>query len=47
MLCDKIFLCDRLVYDNASFWIESFKIIKRVLSLVDYKGVREIMKVQW
>ncbi|XP_053964046.1 mediator of RNA polymerase II transcription subunit 23 [Anastrepha ludens] len=45
MLCDKILLCDRLVYENANFWVESFKIIKRVLSLVDYKGVREIMKM--
>uniref|UniRef100_A0A1A9X3H6 Mediator of RNA polymerase II transcription subunit 23 n=1 Tax=Glossina brevipalpis TaxID=37001 RepID=A0A1A9X3H6_9MUSC len=45
MLCDKILLCDKLIYENKNFWIESFKLIKKVISQVDYKGVREILKV--
>uniref|UniRef100_A0A1B0BXH5 Mediator of RNA polymerase II transcription subunit 23 n=1 Tax=Glossina palpalis gambiensis TaxID=67801 RepID=A0A1B0BXH5_9MUSC len=45
MLCDKILLCDKLTNENKNFWIESFKLIKKVISHVDYKGVREILKV--
>ncbi|TMW42758.1 hypothetical protein DOY81_012163 [Sarcophaga bullata] len=29
---------------RINFWIECFRLIKRVIDHVDYKGVREIMK---
>ncbi|XP_037947513.1 mediator of RNA polymerase II transcription subunit 23-like [Teleopsis dalmanni] len=45
LLCDKILLCDKLVYENKDFWIECFRLIKKVITQVDYKGVREVMKV--
>lgn len=44
VLCDKILSCDKLAFQNKSFWIECFKLIKKIITNVDYKGVREIMK---
>lgn len=44
LLCDRVLLNDKLTYDNKNFWIESFKLIKKVMPSVDYKGVREILK---
>lgn len=45
MLCDKVLMCEKLDFEHRTFWIESFRLIKRVIVQVDYKGVREIMKV--
>lgn len=45
MLCDCILTCERLTYQNAEFWVECFNLIRKVIGGVDYKGVREIMKV--
>lgn len=47
MLCDCILASDKLVYENADYWIECFNLIRRIIGGVDYKGVREIMKVGW
>lgn len=44
MLCDKVLSCEKLDYERKTFWIQSFRLIKKVISHVDYKGVREIMK---
>lgn len=46
MLCDSILTNDKLMYQYADFWIECFNLIRRVIGGVDYKGVREIMKVR-
>lgn len=45
MLCDCILTSEKLVYENADHWIECFNLIRRIIGGVDYKGVREIMKV--
>ncbi|KAH8305992.1 hypothetical protein KR018_009354 [Drosophila ironensis] len=45
LLCDRVLMCEKLDYEHKTFWIESFRLIKRVIMQVDYKGVREIMKV--
>lgn len=45
MLCDCILTSEKLVYQNADYWIECFNLIRRIIGGVDYKGVREIMKV--
>lgn len=45
MLCDCILASEKLVYENADYWIECFNLIRRIIGGVDYKGVREIMKV--
>ncbi|XP_037867967.1 mediator of RNA polymerase II transcription subunit 23 [Bombyx mori] len=44
MLCDCILTNEKLIYQNADFWIECFSLIRRIIGGVDYKGVREIMK---
>lgn len=44
MVCEQILISDRLTFKNRTFWIESFRVIRTILSGVDYKGVREIMK---
>ncbi|KAI5647050.1 mediator complex subunit 23 domain-containing protein [Phthorimaea operculella] len=44
MLCDCILSSEKLVYQNADYWIECFNLIRRIIGGVDYKGVREIMK---
>lgn len=44
VLCEQILNCEKLVYQNQHFWIACFRLIKKVLPGVDYKGVREIMK---
>lgn len=43
-VCELIITFDKLQYTNTNFWIECFKFIHRVIDLVEYKGVREIMK---
>lgn len=45
-MCECIINSEYLVYSNSEFWIECFNIIKSILATVDYKGVREIMKVK-
>lgn len=45
-MCECIINSEYLVHTNSEFWIECFHIIKSILSTVDYKGVREIMKVK-
>ncbi|CAG9771045.1 unnamed protein product [Ceutorhynchus assimilis] len=42
--CEFIITLDQLHYCNEHFWIYCFKLIKNVIELVEYKGVREIMK---
>lgn len=44
VVCEQILSCDRLVYANKNFWIEAFRTIRKLITCVDYKGVREIMK---
>lgn len=44
-MCECILSCDKLQYQLEDFWVECFTLIKRIIGGVDYKGVREIMKV--
>lgn len=46
MICEALLESDRLIIKNPKFWIHSFVLIKKVIARVDYKGVREIMKVR-
>lgn len=43
-VCEQILLCEKLTYNNQNFWLACFQLIRRIISGVDYKGVREIMK---
>lgn len=42
--CEFIITTDQLHYSNSHFWIYCFTLIKNVIELVEYKGVREVMK---
>lgn len=44
-VCEMIITSEILVYSNSQFWIECFNLVKKTIELVEYKGVREIMKV--
>ncbi|XP_065161273.1 mediator of RNA polymerase II transcription subunit 23 [Atheta coriaria] len=44
LTCETIVSYDKLTYQNQDFWLECFALLKRVIDLVEYKGVREIMK---
>lgn len=45
LVCETIIICDKLNYGNQNFWVECFKLLRRIIDMVEYKGVREIMKV--
>lgn len=47
LVCDTIITSDKLNYGNQNFWVECFKLLRRIIDMVEYKGVREIMKVSW
>jgi mediator of RNA polymerase II transcription subunit 23 len=45
MVCECILSCEKLQYQQEDFWVECFRLIRKIIGGVDYKGVREIMKV--
>lgn len=45
LLCETLISFDKLQYQNEDFWLESFKLLRKLIDSVEYKGVREIMKV--
>lgn len=44
VVCEQLLSSEKLDFKNELFFVESFKLIKRLIGGVDYKGVREIMK---
>ncbi|KAL3284506.1 hypothetical protein HHI36_018665 [Cryptolaemus montrouzieri] len=44
IVCEVIITHDKLTCSNQDFWIECFKLLYKIIDLVEYKGVREIMK---
>lgn len=46
-VCEIIITSDLLQHNVTHFWIECFKLIRKIIDLVEYKGVREIMKVSF
>lgn len=44
VVCEQILSCEKLDFKNELFFVECFKLIKKLIGGVDYKGVREIMK---
>uniref|UniRef100_A0A336LHK9 Mediator of RNA polymerase II transcription subunit 23 n=1 Tax=Culicoides sonorensis TaxID=179676 RepID=A0A336LHK9_CULSO len=45
VLCEQLLAFENLIPENKWLWVETFKLIKKLLSSVDYKGVREVMKI--
>ncbi|CAG9857627.1 unnamed protein product [Phyllotreta striolata] len=43
-VCELICTSELLQCNNANFWVECFKVVLKIIDLVEYKGVREIMK---
>ncbi|KAJ8925039.1 hypothetical protein NQ315_001210 [Exocentrus adspersus] len=43
-VCEVIITSDLLQYSNSHFWMECFVLMSKIIDLVEYKGVREIMK---
>lgn len=46
-VCEVVISSEILQHCNTHFWIECFKLIRNIIDLVEYKGVREIMKVNF
>ncbi|XP_014240192.1 mediator of RNA polymerase II transcription subunit 23 [Cimex lectularius] len=44
LVCECILSCDKLVYQLENFWVNSFILIRNIISGVNYKGVRDILK---
>lgn len=45
LVCEAIIANEKLSYKQHDFWMESFKLLSNLIDGVEYKGVREIMKV--
>ncbi|KAK4327235.1 hypothetical protein Pmani_002291 [Petrolisthes manimaculis] len=45
VVCMCLLAEENLVPDHEIFWVTAFGIIKKIITGVDYKGVREIMKI--
>lgn len=45
LICEQILNSEKLDFKNELFFCSCFKLIKRLIGGVDYKGVREIMKI--
>ena len=44
-VCDAVLKSEHLTYENSALWIVSFQLVRQIVGGVDYKGVREIMKL--
>uniref|UniRef100_T1HR14 Mediator of RNA polymerase II transcription subunit 23 n=1 Tax=Rhodnius prolixus TaxID=13249 RepID=T1HR14_RHOPR len=44
LVCECILSSEKLTYQLENFWVECFTLIRNIISKVDYKGVREILK---
>ena len=47
LVCECILACEKLQLSQQDFWVQCFQLMKRIIGGVDYKGVREIMKVMF
>lgn len=45
VVCISLLTNENLIPDHDIFWVTAFGIIKKIITGVDYKGVREIMKM--
>lgn len=44
-VCEAILNCEKLEYHNQTFWMKSFLFISTVIPNIEYKGVRDILKM--
>lgn len=46
LVCETLISHEKLQHQNSAFWLETFRVLHATIDLVEYKGVREIMKVR-
>nr|XP_022905695.1 mediator of RNA polymerase II transcription subunit 23 isoform X1 [Onthophagus taurus] len=44
LVCEQVITFEQLQMTNSDFWMQCFKLILNTIDLVEYKGVREIMR---
>lgn len=44
LVCELVITSDKLTYHNCDYWLGCFGLLRRNIELVEYKGVREILK---
>lgn len=45
LVCETLLNCEQLTYHNEDFWCQGFDVIFHIIGHVDYKGVRELLKM--
>lgn len=45
MVCEALLTSDKLHYQNETFWCNAFGLIQKIISSVEYKGVRDLLKI--
>ncbi|CAG2102015.1 unnamed protein product [Medioppia subpectinata] len=45
LVCEAILSSDKLHYKNEIFWCNALSLIRRIIGTVDYKGVRDLLKI--
>lgn len=45
LVCESILACEKLQLSQQDFWVQCFHLMRKIIGAVDYKGVREVMKV--
>ena len=43
-MCDALLASEHLRPHKSDFWLAAFRLVRKIIGGVDYKGVREIMK---
>ncbi|XP_012943009.1 mediator of RNA polymerase II transcription subunit 23 [Aplysia californica] len=44
-VCDALLSCDKLTFEEELHWVATFKLVRKIIGGVDYKGVRNLLKV--
>lgn len=45
LVCEVLLTCEHLQYQDDEFWCAGFGLIGHIINMVDYKGVRDLLKV--
>ncbi|KAK0059322.1 mediator of RNA polymerase II transcription subunit 23-like isoform X2 [Biomphalaria pfeifferi] len=44
-VCDALLTCDKLTVNEELHWVATFKLARKIIGGVDYKGVRDLLKI--
>ncbi|XP_014671221.1 PREDICTED: mediator of RNA polymerase II transcription subunit 23-like [Priapulus caudatus] len=45
LVCETILMSDKLQYQSSALWCQCFQLVRRIIGGVDYKGVRDMLKL--